>query len=92
MSRAKGHGRVGRPWRRIRMQVLNASRVCWICGHDGSTDVDHVLPLWERPDLAHDLTNLRPAHGAYGCPECHRKCNQEREHGLSPAVNPSRRW
>ncbi len=32
----------------------------------------------DRPDLAWDLRNIRPAHGAPGnrCPVCHQNCNQ----------------
>lgn len=69
-------GRSGRPWRRVRAQVLAASRVCWICGHDGSDSVDHLTPLAEGGDPL-DPTNLAPAHDA-PCPTCKRRCNGSR--------------
>ncbi|SEP02872.1 HNH endonuclease [Trujillonella endophytica] len=59
---AKHHGRHGRPWRRIRAEVLARDPYCTIRGPKctgWSTTVDHIIPLSVRPDLAHDLTNLR---------------------------------
>lgn len=69
-------GRGGRPWRRVRAQVLAASRVCWICGHDGSDSVDHLTPLADDGE-ALDPANLAPAHHA-PCPTCGRRCNAAR--------------
>lgn len=60
------HGRSGRPWRRLREQVLRRDPYCTIRGPKCtriSTTVDHVLPLSLRPDLAHDPANLRGACG-----------------------------
>jgi 5-methylcytosine-specific restriction endonuclease McrA len=64
--------------------------VCWICGHPGATDLDHVTPLAVRPGLMYDESNARVAHGSRGCPECPTKqngarrcCNQERNRGLA---------
>lgn len=51
---------------------------CHICGHDGSTDADHLTPLAIWPDQPLDPKLARPAHGVRGCPTCDRKCNQER--------------
>lgn len=90
MPRSKG--RTGRPWRRIRAQVLAESTTCWICGHDGSDTVDHVIPLSRGGDPL-DPANLRPAHGVKGCPTCKRRCNQSR--GTRPtflAPKASRNW
>ena len=69
-------GRGGRPWRRVRAQVLAASRICWICGHDGSDSVDHLTPLADD-GAALDPANLAPAHHA-PCPTCGRRCNASR--------------
>jgi 5-methylcytosine-specific restriction endonuclease McrA len=81
------HGRSGRPWRRIRAQVLEASDVCWLCGQGGADTVDHILPISKFPELAHDMSNLRPAH---------RSCNSRKgAGGLTESVRPmpkSRRW
>lgn len=84
-------GRSGRPWQRVRLQVLAASTVCWICGHPGSTTVDHVKALALGGSLL-DPANLRPAHGVEGCSTCGRKCNSSR--GTRPVAPPvrSRNW
>jgi 5-methylcytosine-specific restriction endonuclease McrA len=54
--------------------------VCWLCGHDGATEVDHVVPWaeWTRTDLSvHDASNLAPAHGE-PCATCGRNCHLEK--------------
>ncbi|GAA4626642.1 hypothetical protein GCM10023196_035700 [Actinoallomurus vinaceus] len=86
-----------RPWNRLRAQVLDpahgGSRVCWLCGHDGATDVDHVIPRTVAPELELDITNLRPAHGVKGCDTCGRKCNREKSDQLTwSAPKHSRVW
>lgn len=60
-ARATTHGRKGRPWRRLREQVLTEEPVCYLCHRAPSTEVDHVVPLSVRPDLAHHRPNLRGA-------------------------------
>ncbi|MEU8055701.1 HNH endonuclease [Microbispora bryophytorum] len=86
MPRSKG--RAGRPWRRIRAQVLAESSVCWLCGkwidqtlppqHPMSATVDHVIPISRGgPEL--DPSLLRPAH---------RSCNSRK--GNRPEAKPSR--
>ena len=63
---AQHHGRQGRPWRRMRIQILRRDPCCTIRGPKCtgiSTTVDHVIPLSTRPDLAHDPANLRGACG-----------------------------
>jgi len=73
----------GRPYRRNRAIVLATSRVCVICGHDGSNSVDHVVPPLDGGHPT-SLENLAPAHGVEGCPACPprngkpRRCNQEK--------------
>ena len=56
---ARTHGRKGRPWRRLREQVLREEPLCYLCGRRPSTTVDHVWPLSKYPHLAHDRQNLR---------------------------------
>ncbi len=71
MSTAATHGRSGRPWRRIRQQVLARDPYCRIGGPRCtgiSSTVDHVRPLSTHPELAHDLDNLRGA-----CPGCNSR-------------------
>jgi 5-methylcytosine-specific restriction endonuclease McrA len=58
MADAKHHGRKGRPWRRLREQVLREEPTCYLCGKPATT-VDHVLPLSLFPTLAHERANLR---------------------------------
>jgi 5-methylcytosine-specific restriction endonuclease McrA len=63
---ARSRGRTGRPWRRLRAEVLAASNICWICGKPGADTVDHVIPVSKLPHnhpLVRDPANLRPAHG-----------------------------
>lgn len=89
-------GRSHRDWIRICKQLRNElPPICWLCGqaidlsldprHKKSWTLDHVKPLSEHPELAHTISNLRPAH---------RDCNSKRgAHDHSP-VPPkgSRRW
>ncbi|WP_084963737.1 HNH endonuclease [Thermoactinospora rubra] len=90
MPRSKGRG--GRPWRRIRAQILAASQTCWICGHGGADTVDHVIPL-TLGGAPLDPANLRPAHGVKGCPVCRRKCNSSKGNKTAlPAPRTSRAW
>ena len=56
---AATHGRKGRPWRRLREQVLREEPVCYLCHRRPSTQVDHLWPLSLYPDLAHVRSNLR---------------------------------
>ena len=90
----------GRPYRRNRAIVLATSRVCVICGHDGSNSTDHLVSptLGGHPNA---LANLAPAHGVEGCSVCppvrgkRRKCNQEK--GIKPLADvvrlrTSRAW
>lgn len=81
--RHKSAGRDGAVWRRIREIVLGISDVCGICGHPGSNDVEHIISRSEAPELAEDLENFQPAHGAnsmcFICdPDNGRNCNGEK--------------
>lgn len=64
------HGRRGRPWRRLRAQVLREEPVCRYCGLRPSTVVDHVLALSKYPHLAQVRSNLvgscKPCNGSKG--------------------------
>lgn len=83
-TKIMAQGRHGRPWRRIRAQVLATSTQCWICGHPGADTVDHIIPLSLGGDPL-DIANLRPAH---------HSCNSRRGNKISPPrpTNTSRRW
>lgn len=89
---AQRHGRKGRPWRRIRAEVLARDPFCTIRGPKCtglSTTVDHIVPLSVRPDLAHDLNNLRGSCAADNCAGGARLTNAKRK----PTVQVTRlRW
>jgi hypothetical protein len=85
---AKSDGRMGHRWRQIREQVLGTNNVCHLCGVPGADTVDHIIPLSLAPELAHDLSNLRPAH---------RSCNSRKGAKVGAAAQPrvfprSRDW
>lgn len=94
---AASSGRKGRRWRRVRGDVLAASTVCWLCGHEGAGSVDHDPPLRELRRLRLDPEDpryLKPAHGALSrCPTCGKACNEVK--GARPAAHTvihSRAW
>lgn len=96
---ARSKGRTGRPWRRVREQVLAASDICHLCGHAGAGDVDHALPLALLNAMGidpRDTAYLRPAHGALSrCPTCGLCCNQAKGAKLNYQAHTytaSRRW
>ena len=72
----------GRRWQAFRQVVFRTyGRDCWICGHGGANQVDHLEPTSTHPQLTWVLGNCRPVHGvpANRCPVCGRACNQERQ-------------
>lgn len=79
MARSLGH--TGHRWRKVRLEILAVSTVCWICKQEGATSVDHVVPvsLGGRPL---DPANLRPAHIS---------CNSRRGNGKR-VMATSRQW
>jgi len=79
-KRSLGH--TGHRWRKLRAQVLRESTVCWICGKDGSTTVDHIVPVSLDPGRCLDPTNVRPAHVT---------CNSSRGNGRR-GMATSRPW
>jgi hypothetical protein len=92
---ARSKGRTGRPWRRVRLDVLAASDVCWICGHSGARTIDHDPPLHilEAQGLdPREPQYLRVAHGSGDyrnpnpCPVCGQYCNQSKGGSLAPVV------
>lgn len=82
---ATTHGRKGRPWRRLREQVLAEEPVCRYCGIRASTTVDHVLPLSRFPHLAHVRSNLTGA-----CTSCNGS-KHDRAAPTSRRPSPSQR-
>jgi len=78
-------GRRGSRWRAAKAAALRMwGTDCWLCGHPGGYEGDHVVRLADGGD-PYDPSNIRPAHGSnYPCPVCvtaagkARCCNQER--------------
>lgn len=101
------HSYDSRQWRAYVALVKATGPTCWICGHPGSTQGDHRLPVSLYPELAADPANWVPAHGIEGCPYCPpnsssdkrrngqpQRCNQAKGAKLQPPRPPvtSRRW
>lgn len=67
-------------WRKLRAWVLNRDPLCRLCLEEGivreATEVDHIIPRRERPDLSFDLDNLqalcKPHHSQKTAREMHR--------------------
>lgn len=55
-------------WRSLRLRVLAEEPVCRICWEAPSTEVDHIVPLTDRLDLAMVRSNLQGA-----CRRCNRR-------------------
>lgn len=79
VSRVRGADGASRPraaghrWEAFaRLVFATHGDVCWVCGHGGARQVDHVESVTEHPELIFALSNCRPAHGAPGnaCPVC----------------------
>lgn len=95
----KSSGRDGATWKKLCAMTYDAKGdVCGICGHPGSSDTDHIIPKSLRPDLAEELSNLQPAHGAtgrcYRCdPEYGRNCNREKATmGVEEMITTTEDW
>ncbi len=68
---------------------------CWICGHHGAGEADHLIPISLDPHQPVDPHAMRPSHGANApCPVCGRKCNQEKGDKLltSTPLRTSQDW
>lgn len=85
---ARSLHRTGHRHRRANANMFATyGRTCWLCGHEGATEADHLVPISVDPDQPVDADGRRPAHGSSGpCthPDCvkrkgkPRSCNQER--------------
>jgi hypothetical protein len=63
--------------------------VCWICGHDGAGEADHVIDAAGNPELFFNPEYLRPAHGHRSkCPVCRVACNQSRGRPGRKVITP----
>lgn len=93
MTTPRNKGRTGRPWLRIREQVLARDRhVCQIRGPKctvRATHVDHITPL-ELGGDPHALTNLRAACAACNCAGGARMTNSRRNNHTAPRPRKQR--
>lgn len=80
-------------WQDLRELKLKADPLCQLCERRGrlvpATEVDHVVPLVDRPDLAYEWANLmsicRPHHNRKTAREAlARRRAQERTHERDP--------
>ncbi|UOM34862.1 HNH endonuclease [Acuticoccus sp. I52.16.1] len=77
----------GARWAALRLEALRRDGFeCVACGHRGRLEVDHILPVRDRPDLAHDLTNLQSL-----CGGCHAS-KTAREVGFAPLPPERKAW
>lgn len=75
-GRDKGHGFYSTArWRRFRKWYLAGHPLCVDCSGVAS-EVDHVLPLRQRPDLSLDPENMRAL-----CKSCHSRRTRQAERG-----------
>lgn len=83
-------------WRRLRIYVIASEPLCRYCKEQGrvtvAVDIDHIIPLAKRPDLAFDQNNLQPL-----CRPCHSGAKQAEEragHRIGCDVNgvPLKGW
>jgi 5-methylcytosine-specific restriction endonuclease McrA len=89
LTAAQRRGRSGRPADRVRQQTFQRYGTrCAICGHEGASDSDHIVPISRGGDpLA--LSNRQPAHGRVPCTVCPpvngkpRRCNQSKGNMLT---------
>lgn len=81
LTKWQRRGRSGKKWAEARrLMFATQGDVCWICGHRGASDADHMVPVSQGGDpLAQH--NLRPAHGWAPCATCGKRCNWARGDG-----------
>ena len=68
-------------WKALRARLLRDEPVCRACAAAGRTElatqVDHVVPVRVRPDLAYDLSNCAPL-----CTVCHAAKSASERRGV----------
>lgn len=78
--RPKGHVHTNTTrWKRLSAKARKASPFCEFCSATQTLSADHIIPVSERPDLAHEVVNIRVL-----CLECNgrrgKNCaDEERE-------------
>jgi 5-methylcytosine-specific restriction protein A len=75
----------GAGWERTRLRVLlRDGHVCQLCGRQGATSVDHIVP--RSRGGTHDMDNLRAA-----CISCNSRRGNRAARPALPAARP-KRW
>ena len=72
-------GQYDRTWQKLRLVILARDPLCVLClprRLTASTQVDHIRPIAERPDLRLDPANLRGL-----CAPCHSRRTAAYERG-----------
>lgn len=95
LSVPKGAHRTGHRARLVRAETFERyGTTCWICGHEGAGESDHVVPLSNQPGQALTVSGRRPSHGSNSrCATCGRACNQERGASrMSDVFVPNVEW
>ena len=86
-TRHSKHITRGPRWHTLRMAVLERDGFrCVDCGARGRLEIDHILPVRDRPDLAFDPENL-----AARCPSCHA-AKTHVEVGRAPPAYDRQGW
>ena len=77
----------GPRWKALRVQALQRDGwKCVRCGEKVGLEVDHILPVRDRPDLAYDLDNLQTL-----CGRDHARKTRI-EIGLKPLSKERQQW
>ena len=76
-----------RPWRKLRLVVLEENPFCVFCDSLGETKiakvVDHIIPIVDDWEKRLDIDNLRPL-----CKECHDNLSHLARRSLPPRTFP----
>lgn len=68
-------------WKALNLPDADGYYECWICHkpvHLSIVSLDHVAPVEQYPEYAHELSNLRPSH---------TYCNGARVKGFMKKIN-----
>lgn len=98
-NKPPGDPRNGHRYRTAVAELRARTDLCWICGHRGARTLDHLITvkmwgaMFDTYDGINDPENTDIAHGTGNeCPECGRRCNQERGDGTRDPQPRSRDW
>ncbi|WP_457160644.1 HNH endonuclease signature motif containing protein [Mycobacteroides abscessus] len=67
-NRGPGRSQGDWKWRQLSKRLRKESPFCETCGSTGRLTVDHIIPVSEVPELAHEIANLRVL--CHSCNSC----------------------